>query len=200
MLRAVAWVQQSHPFYNTSSGLNHFIVFPLDHGRCHALAGLTADKIPNVFAIQQTGDIQLKDFETRSWHCYRPGRDVLIPTETEETLTLASIVKPFDRERSISVLYRFAEGGRGDYGALRTRLQEQAKADYIPGSVSGVRLRALCCCASGLGAQSFLSLRWLQAACCLLPAVAAVCCNSSSLHRTQPSVQVLPVRLGLLSC
>ena len=52
-------------------------------------------------------------------------------------MTLASIVKPTDTLRTTSVLYRFAEGGRGDYGALRTQLLEQGTNDLIPGSLMG---------------------------------------------------------------
>ncbi len=63
-------------------------VFPNDHGRCHALAGMSQEDQGEMFAVQPTGDLALTDFETRSWFCYRPRRDVLLPSPMETQVCL----------------------------------------------------------------------------------------------------------------
>ena len=115
------------------------MVFPLDHGRCHAMGGLAPSDFGDLFAIQPPGDLALRDFQTGSWYCYRPGRDILIPLPTEERLTLADIVLPPATRRNISVLYRFTPykpGGNGDK-PLRAELIEAQRERPIPGSEEG---------------------------------------------------------------
>ena len=120
------------------------MVFPLDHGRCHALGGLSARDFGDLFAIQPPGDVTLRDFQTGSWYCYRPGRDVLIPLPTEERLTLEDIVLPQATRRNISVLYRFTPykpGGVEDRGngdrTLRADLIQAHRRRPIPDSEEG---------------------------------------------------------------
>ena len=57
-------------------------------GGCHALAGMDKRDMGELFAIQPTGDLALTDFETRSWFCYRPRRDVLVPVPIENEVLL----------------------------------------------------------------------------------------------------------------
>ena len=135
--RALSWVKDSFPFWNRLQGMDHFMVAPLDHGRCSSLAGLTHQDFGNMFTIQSSGDHLLRDFETHSWQCYQPGRDLLIPLRTEARFTLNDIVKPGNTARYISILYRFVGGGRGDYGILRNHILNQEQESPIPGSVAG---------------------------------------------------------------
>ena len=134
---AIAWVRNSFPYWNRTNGANHFMVFPSDHGRCHALAGAHAQQFGDLAAIQTAGDILIKEFKTTSWHCYRPGRDLVIPCYQEETVTMRDLVAPEATQRNITVLYRFSAGGRGNYGDVRTALLEQHTQNPIPGAVAG---------------------------------------------------------------
>ena len=92
------------------------------------MAGLDREAFGDSFTIQLSGDILLQDFETRSWNCYRPGRDILIPSMTEEDFTVDNATLPNATSRDISVLYRFVGGGRGDYGLLRSQVRLSAGA------------------------------------------------------------------------
>ena len=102
---------------------DHFAVMPLDHGRCHSMARLTHDDFEDMFVIQLTGDLNLLDFETNTWRCYHPGRDIVIPSQTEEDFTINDVVRPNSTERNITALYRFGGGGRGSYSNLRTQVK-----------------------------------------------------------------------------
>ena len=133
----IAWVRMTHAHWNISNGADHFLVCPMDHGRCHSMAGLSNDTFGDMFVVQQNGDVALKDFETQSWRCYQPGRDLLMPTLTEEYMRLTDVVRPEANARPISVLYRFAEGGRGDYGSLRTSLLQAHEQNPIPNASAG---------------------------------------------------------------
>ena len=117
--------------------MDHFMVMPLDHGRCSAMAGLTHDDFGDMFVIQPTGDHLQMDFSTHTWKCYHPGRDIVAPIRTEARFTAEDVVKPSDTVRNISVLYRFVAGGRGDYGILRTQLYDQEELNPIEGSILG---------------------------------------------------------------
>ena len=98
------------------------MVMPLDHGRCSSMAGLDQEAFGDLFTIQLSGDILRQDLETRSWNCYRPGRDILIPSMTEEDFSVEDAFPPTGNPRNISVLYRFSGGGRGSYGLLRSQV------------------------------------------------------------------------------
>lgn len=137
VLEAINWVKSSRPYWNSTNGLDHFMVFSMDMGRCHSLAGLSADSFGDLFAIQPAGDIAIKDFETRTWACYRQGRDIVIPVYPEEALSMSDVVAPHWNERPISVLYRFGEGGRGDYGLIRTALLHEHEQNPIENSTAG---------------------------------------------------------------
>ena len=125
-------------------------VFPMDHGRCHALAGENQHVMGELFAVQPTGDLALTDFETRSWYCYKPRRDVLVPVPLESVVQDAGAIHtPFTDSRPISVLYRFAGGGAAgtvnfrtdphNYSRtdLRSALLEQHHLNPIPGAIAG---------------------------------------------------------------
>ena len=116
--------EQMHGPYCFSLLQDHFLVMPLDHGRCSSMAGLDRDTFGDLFAIQLSGDVLLQDFESRSWNCYRPGRDILIPSMTEEDFNVQDATLPNATARNISVLYRFVGGGRGDYGLLRSQVRD----------------------------------------------------------------------------
>lgn len=135
VLEALQWVQQTFPFWNQTNGVNHFMVLPLDHGRCNSLAGLARSQFGEIFSIQLCGDMMKYD-NTGSWPCYQPGRDIIIPSKIEFGLTLTDVVSPH-QTRLISVLFRFVSGGRGDYGNLRTRILEAQKERPIEGAVVG---------------------------------------------------------------
>ena len=137
VVEVIDWVKANFHYWNLTNGFNHFMVYPMDHGRCHSLAGLRNDEFGDLFAIQQTGDMLMRDFETRSWRCYQPGRDVLMPTMTEDHLSLDKIIRPDSKERPISVLYRFSGGGRGVYGNLRSNLLQAHHDNAIYNSTAG---------------------------------------------------------------
>ena len=101
------------------------------------MAGLTHEDFGDMFAIQASGDHFLRDFESHTWQCFQPRRDLVIPIRTEARFTLSDIVKPANTERPISVLYRFVGGGRGEYGILRSQLLTREAEYPIPGSVTG---------------------------------------------------------------
>ncbi|KAK9840531.1 hypothetical protein WJX84_001377 [Apatococcus fuscideae] len=65
VLDALQHVRQTFPYWDGSNGQDHFMVFPMDHGRCHALAGENQHVMGELFAVQPTGDLALTDFETR---------------------------------------------------------------------------------------------------------------------------------------
>lgn len=134
---ALNYVKLNFPYWKRTNGLDHFMIMPLDHGRCTSMAGLTHDDFGDMFVIQPSGDQFLKDFETQTWKCFMPGRDVVIPIRTEARFTMQDIVKPWETERNISILYRFVGGGRGDYGVLRSQLLGKENEDPIPGSLTG---------------------------------------------------------------
>lgn len=139
------------------------------------MAGLTYNDFGDMFTIQPSGDQILKDFESHSWHCYRQGRDVLLPTLTEARYTLDDIVKPWDMERYISVLYRFAGGGRGNYGMLRSDLLQRESEYPILGSVSGwqtventyddMKHSIFCVCPPGIAQQTLRVWRAIISGC-----------------------------------
>ena len=110
---------------------------PLDGGRCYAMRGLKQQDMGDLFTVQICGDHFRRDSDTNSWFCYRPGRDIIIPVGFDTRLTVSDVVAPESQQRNISMLYRFVEGGRGDYGTLRTALLNDAKLDPIPGTVQG---------------------------------------------------------------
>jgi hypothetical protein len=134
---ALNWVKSNYPFWNKTDGLNHFMIAPMDQGRCHSLAGLSASDFGNMFVISASGDHKQLDFESQSWHCYRPGRDIVMPHPTETNYTIADVIQPHSTERNINVLYRFSGGGRGKYGTLRQKLLDFHETDPIPKSLSG---------------------------------------------------------------
>lgn len=117
--------------------MDHFMVLPLDHGRCSSMARLTHEDFGDMFSLQISGDQVLKDFETQTWPCYQPGRDIVVPVHHEDKFTLSDIVEPSSTDRPISVLYRFAGGGRGEYGALRSQILDLHEGQPISGSVAG---------------------------------------------------------------
>ena len=130
-------VKRDWRFWNQTNGLDHFIGAPLDLGRCYLLGGLSQQDMGDLFTVQICGDHFHRDFQTNSWYCYRPGRDIIIPSAFDTRLTVSDVVSPDLHQRNISILYRFVEGGRGDYGILRTALLDDAKADPIPGTLQG---------------------------------------------------------------
>lgn len=174
VLEAIHWVKQTFPFWNRTNGLNHFMAFTLDHGRCHSLAGLGASDFGDLFSIQLSGDILMRDFETGLWHCYRPGRDILIPTKTEDDFTIEDAVSP-QRHRSISVLYRFTPGGHGAYGSLRTQLLEAQRENPIPYAREGwasieqtyddMRRALFCVCPPGIAQHTLRVFRSIISGC-----------------------------------
>ena len=112
------------------TGIHHVQVFPMDHGRCHALAGEHQQVMGELFAVQPTGDLALTDFETRSWYCYKPRRDVLVPVPLETVVQDAAAVhSPFAAARPISVLYRFAGGGAAGTATFRTDPHNYSRTD-----------------------------------------------------------------------
>lgn len=173
--RALTWVKQSFPYWNQTNGLNHFMVMPMDHGRCSSLAGLSHEDFGELFGIQTSGDQVLMDFETHTWPCYQPGRDIIVPSHTEAKFTLADIVKPNATDRAISALYRFVGGGRGEYGVLRTQLLDREQQDPIPGSVTGwntvdgthedMKHSKFCVCPPGIAQQTLRVWRAIMFGC-----------------------------------
>lgn len=82
-------------------------VFPLDHGRCISLAGAQAHQFGRITGIQASGDLVLTDGPSKSWYCYRPYRDIVLPQPMESTLAEVSrLTPPLSTKREISVLYR----------------------------------------------------------------------------------------------
>jgi len=134
---ALNYVKSNFVHWNRTNGMDHFIVTPLDNGRCHSLAGVPQEEQGGMFMVQQEGDLIQKDFETHTWHCYRPGWDVLIPGYMESSIGQPDIILPNATERNISVLYRFLAGGRGNYAQVRTKLLEHHRTEPIPGSAAG---------------------------------------------------------------
>lgn len=134
---ALTYVKTQFPYWNRTNGMDHFMVMPLDHGRCSSIAGLHREEFGDMFAVQPSGDHFLKDWVTQEWKCFQPGRDIVIPILTEARFTLDDMVKPWDSNRTIPLLYRFVGGGRGEYGVLRSRLLGKEQENPIEGSVAG---------------------------------------------------------------
>lgn len=162
--KALNWVKTNFPYWNQSNGVNHFMVAPMDNGRCTSMAGLSPADFGDMFMLQTTGDRILDDFESHTWSCYKPGRDIIIPANTEQQYTVHDVVKPSDTVRNISILYRFVGGGRGEYGALRSAVLNNELKKPILGSASGwntvhgthedMKHSVFCVCPPGIAQQT----------------------------------------------
>lgn len=156
-------------------------VLPLDMGRCHAFAGAGPEAYGDMFALQQQGDLLLKDFESNQWFCYRPGRDVLLPAFYESYLRdFETPVSPFNSLRSISVLYRFTQWGReaaiNHAGTnLRAALLDEHERSPIAGARAGgadvvsthldMRKSILCVCPPGIAQHTLRTYRAISSGC-----------------------------------
>lgn len=153
--QGLSWIQQSYPYWNASgNGRNHFTIFPMDHGRCDSAGLLLPEELGHIISVSPGGDI----FKTNkfmpvvnslqpsapTWYCYHQARDIVLAQPLELDVD-HSIFSPFSRERTITVLYRFA-GKQGSwepkhhelsYG-VRAELARLHKFDPIPGSDFGV--------------------------------------------------------------
>ena len=107
------------------------MVMPMDNGRCHSMAGLDRKTFGDLFAIQLSGDLLMQDFESGTWNCYNPGRDILIPSMTEEDFSVDDATQPNATIRNITVLYRFVGGGRGEYGHIRSQVSTAAASRSV---------------------------------------------------------------------
>ena len=84
----------------------------------------------------------------RSWACFRPDADILVPMYYDSVPE--DIVSPFEGERNISMLMRFAyQKGDGKnlvehYGhRLRYELIQYWQAQPLPGSEQGLKSSAV---------------------------------------------------------
>lgn len=152
------------------------------------MAGVRPSDMGELFAIQPTGDLALTDFETQSWFCYRPRRDVLVPVPMESQVRkLSTPINPFISPRPINVLYRFSAGGAPGTATfrtdphnysrtdLRTALLQQHALNPIPGSVAGpatleqthidMRQSVFCVCPNGISQHTLRVFRAILAGC-----------------------------------
>ncbi|CAL8466705.1 g6241 [Coccomyxa elongata] len=157
---ALEYVQKQHPYWSKHDGADHVMVFSYDHARCDMALTNQLSTFGQMFSIQSYGDLTLTNDPTvppiiqrwqdnnytwgqpRSWACFRPDADVLVPMYYN--FEPQDLVSPFGSERSITALLRF-DYKRGDgknlvehYGhRLRHELIEYWRGQPLEGSQQG---------------------------------------------------------------
>lgn len=104
-LREALHLVHEHEFWARHNGADHFVALASDYGKCTHFENLPKSLTGKIFAVQHFGDLMQRDFATSSEFCFDPDTDIVIPPHLPHAAT--PLVSPFDRNRDISVLYRF---------------------------------------------------------------------------------------------
>eukprot|EP00897_Mesotaenium_endlicherianum_P001638 jgi/Mesen1/1501/ME000132S00449 len=154
-------VRGQHPYFNRTNGRDHFGIVSMDHGRCSALTFLDPAAYGDMFFLTLNGDKMVRSnhankqrgIQALSYNygaevatdvpdipCYMSDRDMVVPP-----LALLPTISPFEAERPIVMLFRFAPGQHhgvpiSHHGhEIRRELFEMYKDENIPGWDIGVK-------------------------------------------------------------
>lgn len=114
-----------------------------DEGRCAAFRGMKADEFGEMFVIQHHGDLvafhkwmphygdsSSTITQEDAWPCYRPDRDIILPTYLPEKDVPPHPVRGTS-SRNTSVLYSFQAGGFASQKAFRNvRVRNELRRYY----------------------------------------------------------------------